>query len=125
MHPSLTLLVSAIGIAALMDGEETWWEKEPLRIIDLTTSMSRIDYRDPVRLAREKAELGYNAEHLEVMAMPAGLDDLGFFFKSKLAAAPRIDYLSPYVTEAKRHGIRTLIYFNVHYYSMRFALEHS
>ena len=120
----LTLLISAIGLAALMNGEEAWWQKEPLRIIDLTTSMTRIDYRDPVRLARKKAELGYNAEHLEVMAMPAGLDDLGFFFKSKLAAAPHVDYLGPYLTEAKKHGIRTFIYFNVHYYSMRFAAEH-
>lgn len=119
-----TLLIGTISLVAVVNGEEAWWEKEPLRIIDLTTSMSRIDYRDPVRLAREKAELGYNAEHLEVMAMPAGLDDRGFFFKSKLAATPHADYLGPYLREAQKHGIRTFIYFNVHYYSMRFALEH-
>lgn len=124
MPRRLTLLIRAIGLAALVNGEEAWWEEEPLRIIDLTTSMSRIDYRDPMRLAREKAELGYNAEHLEVMAMPAGLDDLGFFFKSKVAAAPHVDYLGPYLTAAKKQGIRTFIYFNVHYYSMRFAAEH-
>ena len=34
------------------------------------------------------------------------------------------DYLGPYLIEAKKHGIRTFIYFNVHYYTMRFALEH-
>ena len=56
--------------------------------------------------------------------MPAGLDDRGFFFKSKLAAASHVDYLGPYLAEAKKHGIRTFIYFNVHYYDMRFALEH-
>ncbi len=124
MSRPLTLLIRAISLAALLNGQESWWEKEPLRIIDLTTSVSRIDYRDPVRLAREKGELGYNSEHLEVMAMPAGLDDRGFFFKSKLAAVPHPDYLGPYLTEAKKHGIRTFIYFNVHYYSMPFALQH-
>ncbi|HMJ63351.1 MAG TPA: hypothetical protein VK493_16395, partial [Bryobacteraceae bacterium] len=86
--------------------------------------MSRIDYRDPARLAQQKAELGYNAEHLEVMAMPAGLDDRGFFFKSKLAAVPHADYLGRYLSEAKKRGVRTFIYFNVHYYTMRFAAEH-
>ncbi len=119
-----TFLISAIGFAALMKGEGAWWEREPLRIIDLTTSVSRIDYRDPIRLAGEKAAFGYSAEHLEIMAMPAGLDDRGFFFKSKLAAVPHPDYLGPYLSEAKKHGTRTFIYFNVHYYTMRFALEH-
>ena len=34
--------------------------------------MSRIDYRDPAQLAQEKAALGYNAEHLEVMGYARG-----------------------------------------------------
>ena len=53
--------------------------------------------------------------------MPAGLDDRDFFFKSKLAAVPTPDYLGRYLPEAKKRGIRTFIYFNVHYYTMRFA----
>jgi len=124
MAASTKLVLGALATASFLCAEQSWWERESLRIIDLTTSMSRIDYRDPARLAQEKAELGYNAEHLEVMAMPAGLDDRGFFFKSKLAAIPHADYLGRYISEAKKRGIRVFIYFNVHYYTMRFAAEH-
>jgi hypothetical protein len=118
------LLLGVFAVVGLLSAEQHWWEREPLRIIDLTTSMSRIDYRDPAQLAQEKAALGYNAEHLEVMGMPAGLDDRHFFFKSKLAAVANPDYLGRYLPEAKKRGIRTFIYFNVHYYTMRFAEEH-
>jgi hypothetical protein len=124
MERSVKLALGALAIAGLLCAEQPWWERESLHIIDLTTSMSRIDYRDPARLAQEKADLGYNAEHLEVMALPAGLDDRGFFFKSKLAAVPHADYLGRYISEAKKRGIRVLIYFDVHYYTMRFATEH-
>jgi putative glycosyl hydrolase-like family 6 (GHL6) protein/glycosyl hydrolase family 42 (putative beta-galactosidase) len=125
MERMFQLALGALAVAGLLCAEQPWWEREPLRIIDLTTSVSRIDYRDPARLVAEKAELGYNAEHLEVMAMPAGLDDRGFFFKSKLASVPHPDYLRRYISEAKKRGIRVLIYFNVHYYTMRFAAEHA
>src|SRR6476469_773734 len=106
MARTLKLALGALAITGLVCAEQPWWEREPLRIIDLTTSVSHIDYRDPARLAREKADLGYNAEHLEVMAMPAGLDDRGFFFKSKLASVPHADYLGRYISEAKKRGIR-------------------
>ncbi len=124
MGQFLRLALTALAIASLLSAEPPWWEREPLRIIDLTTSMSQIDYRDPARVTQEKAALGYNAEHFEIMAMPAGLDDRGFFFKSKLVSVAHPDYLRRYITEAKKRGIRVLIYFNVHYYTMRFAAEH-
>lgn len=120
----LTLVLGTLLVGGCKGAEQPWWEREPLRIIDLTTSVSQIDYRDPAALAQQKADLGYNAEHLEVMAMPAGLDDRGFFFKSKLASVPHADYLGRYISEAKRRGIRVFVYFNVHYYTMRFAAEH-
>jgi hypothetical protein len=119
------LLIYLFILGGALYAEEPWWDQEPLRIIDLTTSMSRIDYRDPVQLAEEIAAQGYNAEHFEVMGMPAGLDDRHFFFKSKLASVPNPDYLGRYLPEARRRGIRTFIYFNVHYYTMRFAAEHA
>lgn len=112
------------ALGGVLCAEQPWWNQEPLRIIDLTTSMSRIDYRDPAQLAEDIAAQGYNAEHFEVMGMPAGLDDRHFFFKSKLASVPNPDYLGRYLPEAKKRGIRTFIYFNVHYYTMRFAAEH-
>jgi hypothetical protein len=123
MNISRRLLVSLV-FSGLLFAEEPWWNQEPLRIIDLTTSMSRIDYRDPAKLAEEIAEQGYNAEHFEVMGMPAGLDDRHFFFKSKLASVPNPDYLARYLPEARKRGIRTFIYFNVHYYTSQFAAEH-
>ena len=124
MGRSLELVLGALAIAGCLCAEQPWWEREPLRIIDLITSMSQIDYRDPARIAQEKAALGYNAEHLEIMAMPAGLDDRGFFFKSNLASVAHGNYLGRYISEAKKRGIRVFIYFNVHYYTMRFAAEH-
>jgi hypothetical protein len=115
MVQTLKLVLGALAIASFLCAEQPWWEHEPLRIIDLTTSMSRIDYRDPARLAQEIADLGYNAVHFDIMAMPAGLDEDGLFFKSKLAAVPHVDYLSRYLSEAGKRGIRTFIYFKVHY----------
>src|SRR6185437_3830055 len=106
MEQLLKLALTALAITGLLHAEQHWWDREPLRIIDLTTSMSQIDYRDPARLAQEKADLGYNAEHLEVMSLPAGLDDRGFFFKSKESAVTHPDYLRSYIAEAKKRGIR-------------------
>ena len=56
--------------------------------------------------------------------MPAGLDDRHFYFASKLAAAPNPDYLRAYLPEARKRGIRVMIYFNVHWYTMAFAEAH-
>src|SRR5258708_37888047 len=46
--------------------EKPWWEREPLRIIDMSASLGGDGYRDPAGAARRKAALHYNAEHLEV-----------------------------------------------------------
>ena len=124
MGRSLELVLGALAIAGRLCAEQPWWEREPLRIIDLTTSMSQIDYRDPARLAQDKAALGYNAEHLEIMAMPAGLDDRGFFLKVKLARWLMAITWAAIFPRPKNTGIRVFIYFNVHYYTMRFAAEH-
>lgn len=97
---------------------------EPLRILDLTTSVTKVDFRDPAELAARKAALGYNAEHLDIMGMPAGLNDEHFFFSSEVAGKQNPDYLRRYVPEAKKHGIKIFIYFNVHWYTMGFAGKH-
>src|SRR6185437_7124298 len=121
MRRSLSLLLGAFDAFGILCAEQPWWEREPLRIIDFPTSMSRIDYRDPAQLAQQQALLGFNTEHFEVMGMTGGLDDRQFFFKSKLAAAPHPDYLGRYLTQAKKRGSRAFIYFDVNYYWMRFA----
>jgi hypothetical protein len=108
-----------------VDAGGHWWEREEIRIIDLIASTNQIAARDPAALAGRKAELGFNAEHFEVMNMPAGLDDRGFVFRSSVTPAPiSRDYLGEYLPEAHKRGIRVLIYFNVHWSNQTFAREH-
>jgi len=101
-----------------------WWQQQPLRIVDIVTSLGRIDDVPPARLAEWKAGQLYNSEHLEVMGMEGGLDDQGFFFKSKAAGKVNRDFLREYVAEAQKRGIRVMIYFNVHWYSEAFGEKH-
>jgi len=117
-------LLAMLMLAGSATPQKPWWEQGPLRIIDLTTSISRIDYRDPALLARQKAEQGYDTEHLDIMQMPGGLDDQGFFFVSKVAGKSNPDYLKKYIAEAKKQGIRVFIYFNVHWYTTKFGEQH-
>ena len=121
-----TLLLLTILTAGLCAQPATkpWWEKEPLRIVDIIMSLSRIDEIDPAGLAAWKASNLYNAEHLEIMSMHGGLDDQGFFFKSKVAGKTNPDYLARYVPEAHKRGIRVLIYFDVHWYKTAFGEQH-
>jgi hypothetical protein len=102
-----------------------WWEQEPLRILDLVTVFGQINWRPAAALAQEKAAQGYNAEHLQVMQFAgAGLDDQGFFFRTKLAGKQNPDFLGQYLPEAHQHGLRVFIYFNVHSYAMPFGEAH-
>ncbi|MBI4907079.1 MAG: beta-galactosidase trimerization domain-containing protein [Acidobacteria bacterium] len=117
-------LAALSPLSAQIAPKGQWWEAEPLRIIDLTTSFFQPDGYDPARLAARKATLGYNAEHLEIMRMPGGLDDRGFYFRSKVSGRENADYLGRYAPEAHKHGLRTFIYFNVHWYTMKFAEQH-
>jgi hypothetical protein len=103
---------------------QPWWEREPLRILDLVTSLGRIDYLPAEELAARKAAQLYNAEHLDVMMLPAGLDDRGFFFRSRYASRENPDFLGRYLPEAQKRGIRVLIYFNVHWYTRQFGEQH-
>jgi hypothetical protein len=102
-----------------------WWREGPLRIVDLIRSLGRIDEMPAGRLAEWKAGQYYNAEHLEVMTMHGGLDDQGFFFRSKAAGKINRDFLREYVAEAHKRGIRVLIYFNVHWYTTAFGEQHA
>lgn len=100
-----------------------WWEKTPLRIIDLVTSMGQITDLSTA-VAAEKADHGFNAEHLEVMDIAGGEDDRGFFFVTKEAAQANPDILKAYLPEAKKRGIHVMIYFNVHWYKQSFGKQH-
>ncbi len=101
-----------------------WWQKQPLRIADIITSMDRIDAMPAAELAGWKASKGFNAEHLEIMGMQGGLDDQEFYFQSKVAGRVNRDYLREYLAEAHKRGIRVMIYFNVHWYRTAFGEKH-
>ncbi len=125
------LLASALGVsgAGLRAADEKakaphWWEKEPLRILDLVSSTGQIVFQEPGKLAAEKAAQAYGAEHLEVMDLIKGLDDKGFYFKTSVAAKDNEDYLAKYLPEAKKNGLRVMIYFNVHWYKRSFGDQH-
>lgn len=123
---SMIFLTQSLGTfaAGKPAGKLHWWEKEPLRILDLVSSTGQITFQEPGKLVAEKSAQFYNAEHLEVMALPGGLDDRGFFFKTSVSAQKNEDYLAKYLPEARKKGLRVMIYFNVHFYKRSFGDKH-
>ncbi|MBI3696733.1 MAG: beta-galactosidase trimerization domain-containing protein [Acidobacteria bacterium] len=113
-----------ICVCSHLFAADTWWEREPLRIIDLVTPFGQITALPPADAAARKVAGFYNAEHLHVMGMGGGLDDQRFFFSTKLAAKSNEDYLGRYLPEARRRGLRVFIYFNVHWYTAAFGNAH-
>ena len=120
----LVLLCQCTWLCAQTSGTAYWWEREPLRIVDVVTSFNQLTQRTPAAWADLKAAQFYNAEHFEVMNLIKGLDDQGFFFSSKVAGKQNEDSLRRYLPEAKKRGIRVMIYFNVHWYTREFGEKH-
>jgi hypothetical protein len=58
------------------------------------------------------------------MGLAGGLDDQEFFFSSKAAGKQNEDYLAKYLPEAKKRGLRVVIYFDVHWYKRSFGEQH-
>lgn len=101
-----------------------WWEQQPLTILDLHTFAGEITRFPAPELAQLKAPLGFNTDTLYVHNLFDGMDDQGFFFRTALAAKENPDYLKEFLPEARKRGMRTTLYFNVHYYTMEFAQKH-
>ena len=124
---SIPILFAALTGAAFGQTEEVtrkhWWEKEPLRILDLVTSMGQITALDAAAAA-EKAAHAYNAEHLEIIDIAGGADADGFYFVTREASKTNPDILKAYLPEAKKRGLRVMIYFNVHWYTKEFGRQH-
>ncbi|MBI4890205.1 MAG: beta-galactosidase trimerization domain-containing protein [Acidobacteria bacterium] len=116
--------LAALCSAQKRTDDAQWWTKEPLRIVHVITSLGKIDGIAAAELAEWKRAQGYNAEHLEVMEMHGGLDDQGFYFQSKEAGRVHPDFLKEYVAEAHRRGVRVIVYFNVHWYTVKFGERH-
>ncbi len=122
--PALAVWALCPSLFAQRSETTHWWESEPLRIVDVVTSFDQLTQRSPADWATAKAEQFYNAEHFEVMNLIRGLDDQGFFFSSRAAGRQNEDYLRRYLPEAKKRGIRVMIYFNVHWYTREFGEKH-
>jgi hypothetical protein len=125
-HVVVPLVLTFLPALAAAADQPAWWEKEPLRIIDVITSFDQSAREwTPAQWAERKAALGYNAEHLDVMKLARGLDDTGWLFRSKLASTLESDFLRAYLPEAKKRGIRVMIYFDVHWYTREFGQKHA
>jgi len=103
---------------------EHWWQREPIRILDLLNFYDQIDMWPPEETARRKAALGFPVDNMYVHLLKHGFDDEGFYFKTSLASRQRPDFLGPYLPAARRHGMRVTAYFNVHYYTNEFGAKH-
>jgi hypothetical protein len=116
----LTCGGSAVRPAALLRGaDRPWWERPPAS--DLTTSIGRIDYRDPAELCESHKPVQRRAprHHGDVRRLTTNT-----FLRLQGGGKQNPDYLARYVPEAKKRGIRVLIYFNVHWYATAFAEKH-
>lgn len=103
-----------------------WWEREPLRIVEIAFPSDRPD-ADTGNEARMLKQLGANVCHFHCMAHTspdytgAGMDDRGFFFKTPLARKANPDRLGEFLPLAHRAGIRVVVYVNVHWYNPDFG----
>jgi hypothetical protein len=90
------LLWAALGLrpeSGPPQGGQHWWEKEPLRIIDLVTSTGQVMFMDAAEMAARKAGQGYNAEHLEIMDLKGGLEaGAGVKSVSSLMAPRKLEF---------------------------------
>jgi hypothetical protein len=97
-----------------------WWQRI-LRIADF--SLPEFTDRMATEAVRRKKDLSFDAEHLGVFEVKGGERGV-FYFKSKVAAEQRDDFLGPYLEEAHRAGIKVLVYFNVHWLESGFGASH-
>ncbi|MGC8805447.1 MAG: alpha-amylase family protein, partial [Candidatus Ratteibacteria bacterium] len=105
-----------------------WWEKEPLRIIEICDGFDL--KKLPVEvLAKTVKKLGGNVQHFHCMELSTkqygpGLDDRSLYFRTSLAEKQNPDRLGEYLPHAKKYGIRVVVYFNVHWYTIDFGKRH-
>lgn len=103
-----------------LDKDSKWWEKEPIRIVEL-----EVGYPFSKKMSLLK-KLGANAEHLTRFSDPAifggvaYIDDRGLYGGETVT----LKTLGEYLREAHRQGIRVIIYYNVHAVERSYARKH-
>ncbi|MDD5676609.1 MAG: beta-galactosidase trimerization domain-containing protein [Kiritimatiellae bacterium] len=99
-----------------------WWDKEPLRIAEICSCFNpELPLQKEVEAIKR---LGANVQHFHCMQHKAGLDETGFCFKTSLSRKENPDLLGEYLPMAHKNGIKVIVYFNVHWYTMEFGKEH-
>jgi len=100
------------------------WIYKPLCIADFNIpNPDAVAGLDPAEAAGVKAALGFNAEHLPCHVMNGGERGL-FYFRTSVAEAVVRDFFAEYIPEAKKRGVRVLVYFNVHWLNIDFGARH-
>ena len=100
-----------------------WWEKEPLRIIEICNAYQMGDLSLQEEADAVKKMVG-NAQHFHCTNEAGGGDDKRFYFKTQVSKADNPDRLGKYLPIAHKTGIKVIVYFNVHWYSKEFGREH-
>lgn len=97
-----------------------WWEGGPLQIIELEEGYH---FGKKMQLLRE---LGADAEHLTRFADPTIFPGVAFIDDRELFPGEKVtlDTLKDYLSEAHVHGIRVIIYYNVHAVELTYARKH-
>ena len=97
---------------------EKWWEKEPLRIVELEQGY------DDAEKAELLNDLGANMEHL--VRFTETSPGTSFLEAHNLFAGQKVTFssLPEYLTEAHKKNIRVVIYFNVHAIEISYARQH-
>lgn len=107
------------------EGGMHWWEKEPLRIVEIATPFDLdreiFSLQDEVEAVKK---LDANAQHFHCMQHKGGMDDTGFLFETRVSKVKNRDILKEYLPLAHKAGIRVIVYFNVHWYTKKFGKEH-
>lgn len=102
-----------------------WWEKIPLRIIEITNAfdIKSPSLEDQIKIIKK---LGGNVVHFHCMELTrkeddSGLDDYGFYFETRHLKKKNPDILNNFIKLAHKNNIKVIVYFNVHWYKREFA----
>ncbi len=108
-------LVSETEATAL---QSKWWEKEPLRIVELEEGYAPADKMNLL------LDLGANVEH--VTRFTDTSPGTSFLDAHNLYEGPRVNFstLKDYLSVAHKKNIRVIIYFNVHAILSSYAHKH-
>jgi hypothetical protein len=95
-----------------------WWQKEPLRIVELEEGFGFREKSDMLK------GLGANMEHLTRFTDTS--PGTSFLDAHNLFKGPKVSFssLKEYLGEAHRNNIRVVIYYNVHAIEIEYARSH-